>query len=274
MVFTHFASVIAIGKDAVAFAVAILAFEARIANSWCWAENPGWHFQTDGGKRMQDIALVVFDMAGTTIEDSGQVPEAFTTVLRRHGIEVSDDAVRAVRGASKRDAIRHFVSRHHATGVEALTEEIFNDFRDYLSQLFKAGGVKPVAGAATIFTWLRGRGIKIALTTGFDRLTTDLIIESVGWRDGIADAVVCGDDVALGRPAPFLIFRAMEQTGVTSVHQVMCVGDTVLDLQAGRNAGVRYVVGVLSGAHKKAQLETEAHTHLLTSVAALSSVQF
>ncbi len=223
---------------------------------------------------MQDIALVVFDMAGTTIEDSGQVPEAFTTVLRSHGIEISGDALRVVRGASKRDAIRHFVSRHHATGVDDLTDKVFNDFRDCLAQLFNAGGVKPIAGAAAIFTWLRGRGIKIALTTGFDRLTTDLIIDAVGWRSGIADAVVCGDDVALGRPAPFLIFRAMEQTGVTSVHQVMCVGDTVLDLQAGHNAGVRYVVGVLSGAHGKEQLETAPHTHLVASVAALSSVQF
>jgi len=58
------------------------------------------------------------------------------------------------------------------------------------------------------------------------------------------------------------------------VHQVMCVGDTVLDLQAGRHAGARYVVGVLSGAHKKAQLEKEPHTHLIASVAALPSMQF
>ena len=223
---------------------------------------------------MTDLALVVFDMAGTTIEDAGQVPEAFTTVLMRHGIEITDEALRAVRGASKRDAIRHFVARHHTTQVEELTGEIFNDFRDYLSRLFKAGGVKPIAGAEDTFAWLRGRGIKIALTTGFDRLTTDLIIDAVGWQHGIADTVVCGDDVALGRPAPFLIFRAMEQTGVTSVHQVMCVGDTVLDLQAGRNAGVRYAIGVLSGAHSKEQLEKEPHTHLLASVAALKSTQF
>jgi phosphoglycolate phosphatase-like HAD superfamily hydrolase len=36
-----------------------------------------------------------------------------------------------------------------------------------------------------------------------------------------------------------LIFRAMEMAGVTSVHEVTNVGDTVLDLQAGQNAGVR-----------------------------------
>ena len=223
---------------------------------------------------MKDIALVVFDMAGTTIEDSGQVPEAFTTVLRQHGMEITDDALRAVRGASKRDAIRHFVVRHHKTGIDALTDRIFNDFRDYLAMLFKAGGVKPVAGAAETFRWLRGLGVRIALNTGFDRLTTDLIIDAVGWKSGVADAIICGDDVAMGRPAPDLIFRSMEATGVTSVHQVMCVGDTVLDMQAGHNAGARHVVGVLSGAHKKDQLEKEPHTHLIASVADLPSTPF
>ena len=212
-------------------------------------------------------------MAGTTIEDSGQVPEAFTTVLRQHGMEITDDALRAVRGASKRDAIRHFVVRHHKTGIDALTDRIFNDFRDYLAMLFKAGGVKPVAGAAETFRWLRGLGVRIALNTGFDRLTTDLIIDAVGWKSGVADAIICGDDVAMGRPAPYLIFRSMEATGVTSVHQVMCVGDTVLDMQAGHNAGARHVVGVLSGAHKKDQLEKEPHTHLIASVADLPSLQ-
>jgi phosphonatase-like hydrolase len=223
---------------------------------------------------MKDIALVVFDMAGTTIEDSGQVPEAFTTVLGRHGITITDDALAAVRGASKRDAIRHFVAQHHRTDVDAQTDKIYNDFRDYLAQLFNAGGVKPMAGAAETFAWLRARGVKIALNTGFDRPTTDLIIEAVGWGNGVVDAILCGDDVKLGRPAPYLIFHSMEATGVSSVHEVMCVGDTVLDLQAGRNAGVRHVVGVLSGAHDKAQLEKEPHTHLIASVAALPSMRF
>lgn len=223
---------------------------------------------------MKDIALVVFDMAGTTIEDAGQVPAAFTTVLGKHGIAISEDALRAVRGASKRDAIRHFVAKHDGADVETRTDRIYTDFRDHLAELFNAGGVKAMPGAAGVFDWLRARNIKIALNTGFDRPTTDLIIDAVGWRNGVADAIVCGDDVKLGRPAPFLIFHSMEATGVTNVRQVICVGDTVLDLQAGTNAGARYVIGVLSGAHKKEQLEKEPHTHLLANVAALPSMQF
>jgi phosphoglycolate phosphatase-like HAD superfamily hydrolase len=41
----------------------------------------------------------------------------------------------------------------------------------------------------------------------------------------------------------------------------------VLDLEAGHRAGVRWNVGVLSGAHDRKTLETAPHTHLLASVA-------
>lgn len=221
---------------------------------------------------MNDIDLVVFDMAGTTIEDAGQVPQAFTAVLREHGIEINAEALNALRGASKRDAIRHFVNAKGGAQIEARSATIFADFCAHLSRLFRAGGVNPVAGAAETFAWLRERGVKVALTTGFDRTVTDLIIDALGWNTGVVDAIVCGDDVARGRPAPDLIQKAMQRTGVTDAGRIMCVGDTVLDLQAGNNAGGGWVVGVLSGAHGRAQLEKEPHAHLIASVALLPAL--
>jgi phosphoglycolate phosphatase-like HAD superfamily hydrolase len=59
----------------------------------------------------------------------------------------------------------------------------------------------------------------------------------------------------------------MEATGVVDVSRVIKVGDTALDLQAGTNAGVRGVVGVLSGSQTVEQLGRVAHTHLVASVA-------
>jgi len=69
-----------------------------------------------------------------------------------------------------------------------------------------------------------------------------------------------------------LIFRAIEAAGETSVHQVALVDDTVLDLQAGWNAAVRWKIGVLSGAHTREQLEHAAHTHLLAGVGDLPAL--
>ena len=224
---------------------------------------------------MNDIELVIFDMAGTTIKDTGQVPETFTTVLRSHGIEITREAVHAVRGASKREAIRRFVERQfpgQESDIATRAERIFADFREHLAIKYTQGGVTAVPGALDTFARLHHLGIKVALNTGFDRAITELVLRAVGWEKDTADAVICGDDVSQGRPAPYLIFRAMEATSVISVHRVANVGDTVLDLQAGRNAAVQWNIGVLSGAHTKEQLLSEQPTHLLTSVAALPAL--
>jgi phosphonatase-like hydrolase len=125
-------------------------------------------------------------------------------------------------------------------------------------------------GARAIFQRLHAAGVRVALTTGFDREVTSLLLGALGWDHGVVDAVVCGDDVRQGRPAPYLIFHAMEATAVTSVHRVAAVGDTTSDLLAGHHAGVAWNIGVLSGAHGRAELLKAPHTHLVASVADLT----
>jgi phosphonatase-like hydrolase len=223
----------------------------------------------------QEIKLVIFDIAGTVIEDAGQVPTAFTMALGNYGIEVTSDSIREVRGASKREVIKRFVERQTGiknSQVNARTEEIYDSFRSILSGLYERDGVREIAGATEVFTWLRTRGVRVALNTGFDRMITELLLHSMHWKGDLINAVACGDDVPRGRPAPDLIFKAMERSEVANVHHVANIGDTVLDLQAAQNAGVRLNFGVLSGAHTKEQLEREPHTHLLSSVVELPAL--
>ncbi len=214
---------------------------------------------------MDKLELVVFDLAGTTVEDHGEVPDAFIAALAEHGIEVTHEQVKNVRGSSKRQALLHFIP----AGPEQarLSEEVYASFRAHLTQRYGSEGVRAMPGAALAFRSLRARGVRVALNTGFDRGVTGLLLGVLGWADGVVDALVCGDDVTQGRPAPYLIFRAMEATGTSSVHRVANVGDTTLDLQAGYHAGVRWNIGVLSGAHDRQSLEGMPHTHLLPSVA-------
>jgi phosphonatase-like hydrolase len=215
-------------------------------------------------------ALVVLDLAGTTVEDRGQVPEAFEAALAAHGLAVSREVLAGVRGSSKREAIASLVPA--GAGHASRSAAVYDAFRRELGARYAATGVHAVAGAADAFRWLKDRAVRIALDTGFDREITAMLLDRLGWRAGIADAVVCGDDVAHGRPAPDLILLAMQRTGTTDPAHVAHVGDTTLDLQAGHAARVRWNVGVLSGAHARARLESEPHTHLLDSVAALPSL--
>src|SRR5215213_2597294 len=183
---------------------------------------------------MKDVELVIFDLAGTTVEDRGEVPGAFAGALAEHGIEVTRAQLDGVRGSSKRQAVLQFIP--DGPERQSRAAAVYDTFRAHLTRRYEADGVHPVAGADSTFRALRERGVRVALNTGFDRETTALLLGALGWGGGVVDAVVCGDDVARGRPAPYLIFRAMEAAGASSVRRVMNVGDTELDLRAGWSA--------------------------------------
>ncbi len=215
---------------------------------------------------MDAIKLVIFDIAGTIIEDHGEVVSAFAGALDKHRIPYTDDELKEWKGSSKEEVIRHFVERQGGGAVlESAVGIVYADFRIALERHYREKGVVPIVGAADTVAWLRERGIRIATTSGFYREVSELILESTGWR-GMLAASISSSDVPAGRPAPYMIFRAMEAASVTSVREVVNVGDTPLDLQAGTNAGVRGVVGVLTGLHGKERLQEEPHTALLPGV--------
>ena len=219
-------------------------------------------------------ALVIFDMAGTTVEDRGQVPAAFAATLAANGVSTTADEITRVRGASKRQAIRQLLPPGGLDEASARSraDRIYHEFRRELANRYISGGVKCVDGADLAIKRLRAAGRKVALTTGFDRDIATLLLSSIGWTASMIDAIVCGDDVDNGRPAPDMILLAMTLTGVTDPAAVANVGDTTLDLESASRAGVRWNIGVLSGAHAREALERAPHTHIIESVAELPSV--
>lgn len=222
------------------------------------------------------IALVVLDMAGTTIDDGGAVYDALRECVQAQGVPVADDLLQTWMGTDKREAITALLAAGGITADAALVEACYADFSARLERAYRQNPPSPLPGVTDALTTLQQRGVKVALTTGFARDVADPLIAAIGWTPGSAgspvDAVVTVDDVAAGRPAPYMVFRAMERTGVQSVHHVAVAGDTHVDLGAGMNAGARIAAGVLTGALDAAALATHPHTHILDSVADLPRV--
>jgi phosphonatase-like hydrolase len=216
------------------------------------------------------IKLIVLDVGGTLIQDHGEVPEAMLGAFSRHGITVTPAEFSAWRGASKRSMARHFVElRGPATGQPALVEAIYADFVAHAGKAYE--NVQPIAGAEDTLKQLRAAGYLLATSTGFDRQLNDQVFAHLGWHDYFV-ASITSDDVVDGRPAPYMLFRAMEAAHVNNVDNVMAVGDTPLDLQAGENAGLGAVIGVSSGAASEDRLRQERSTGILPSVAALPAL--
>lgn len=213
--------------------------------------------------------LLVSDFAGTTMRDDGTVLAAYRATLHEFAIPFNEEDLAARRGASKRAVFRDFAARvTPPEQVNDLAEQALRGFEAALRQEYETGDVHEVPGTRAALEELRRVGIKLALTTGFDRELLDLLVRRLGWEE-LFDVTLASSDVPAGRPAPFLIYRAMIETGIDDVRRVAVVGDTPLDLQAGDNAQAGWVIGVLSGAHGIETLGMSPHTHLLESVAGL-----
>lgn len=213
--------------------------------------------------------LLVTDFAGTTLHDAGAVISAFQTALAAYDIPATAEDLAARRGATKRTVFRELAARvYDPPAVEEIAERALARFTESLREAYATGPVEEIPGAGGALARLRDAGVKLALTTGFERGLLDLLLDRLGWG-GLFDVTLAGNEVPLGRPAPFLIYRAMLDLQVIDVARVAVVGDTPLDLQAGNHARAGWVIGVLSGAHGIETLGRTPHTHLLPSIAAL-----
>jgi len=199
------------------------------------------------------IQLVVFDWAGTTVDFGSQAPAAaFKSVFAEHGVEVTDAEARAPMGFNKR---QHLVAMLDQPRIDALWKSVhgraWNEGDvDQMYQEFMPLQMKTIArhselvpGLIDVVSELRAMGCRIAGTTGYFRQAAAAVATQAANAGFQPDVNVCADDIAQGRPAPWMIYRAMEQTGVYPPSAVLNVGDTVADIQAGVNAGC-WSVGV------------------------------
>ena len=187
--------------------------------------------------------LVVFDMAGTTVQDGeGVVNRALRTALAGYGVNVTFDDVNEVMGLPKPDAIRRLIRGQGDISVA----KVYVDFENAMVDHYRTSPeVAAIFGAEEVFAALRSAGIKVALDTGFARSIVDAIVERLGWAE-LLDATVASDEVAHGRPQKDLVLEAMARTGITDVQTVAKVGDTPSDVQEGHAAGCGWVIAVIN----------------------------
>jgi phosphonatase-like hydrolase len=213
------------------------------------------------------IELAVFDVAGTTVNEGGTVYRVLAETVRAAGGDPTPAQIEQWMGASKREAIQALLTASGADAGDTVVDDAFADFRARLAAAYKAEPPVAFEGVPEAIAALRTAGVKVALSTGFDRETTASLLSTLGWENGVVDAVICIDDVIAGRPAPYMIFHAMEATGVTDMRRVLVAGDTVRDVEAGRNAGAAYVVAVRTGEVPAETLAAAGPTHVLAGVA-------
>lgn len=218
----------------------------------------------------EGVQLVVFDMAGTTVDDlvNGEplVIAAFRASFQEHdGTEISFDQANSVRGYEKKKALRLLLDSLRSEKAEdSEVDKLFKIFEQQLDKLMESMNSE-IKGTSETFAELRKRGVKICVGSGFPEHVVQKIVANLGWSvDGAFSSVTLGE----GRPNPIMILEAMKKCGVTDPKRVVKVGDTKVDIDEGRNAGV-HCVSVLTGTQSREELEAKKPDCIIDSVADL-----
>jgi phosphonatase-like hydrolase len=217
-----------------------------------------------------NLALVVFDMAGTTVDDGESVNRCLREAIAAAGLDVARDAVNAHMGRPKPEAIRALVA---GTPCESAVEDIYADFARRMKDCYaRDPSLGEVPGSRRLFEQLRGARIRVALNTGFSRDIADTLLRRLGWHENIIDATITSDEVARGRPFPDMIEHLRARFQIADPRLVAKVGDTPADLDEGHNAGCGLVIGVTWGTHTREQLSGPPHTHLVDTIDELTAL--
>lgn len=233
---------------------------------------------------MSKIDMIMFDLSGTTVQDDTGVRDCLYQAAMEFNLNTNPEEILQHMGTNKIHLYQFLIARSRGREIDIKNFEkekdpetyddaieVFDRYQEIMVNHYRRN-VREVPGAADVFRWCHENNIKVATDTGFHRVVVEAIMDGLGWvRDGLVDLAVDVEHVpgGMGRPAPFMLFYAMMQLNVQSVHDVIKIGDTPADMLEGRNAGVRGVVGVLSGPRPVTAWGQYWHTHVIESVADL-----
>lgn len=226
---------------------------------------------------MTDIKLVVFDMAGTTVNENNLVYKTVQKVINQEGFSISlDEVLQHGAGKEKHKAITDVLTACTSNvDITTIADKAFGNFKTTLETAYDEAQIATFEGMLDFFDTLRKHDIKIVLNTGYDAKTANKLLEKLSWKVGNQiDALITSDDVVNGRPNPDMIQMAMARFGITDPAQVLKAGDSEIDIMEGKNSGCAITVGVLSGAQNREQLQVANPDYILNNVMEIESILF
>jgi phosphonoacetaldehyde hydrolase len=199
------------------------------------------------------LKAAIFDWAGTTIDFGCRAPAgAFQALFRQHGVDATIAQAREPMGMHKRDHIAAMLGMpalaaqweeaHGRPPGDADVAQLFDEFIPLQLEALP-NFLDLIPGVVNTVEQLRGRGMKIGATTGYNEAMMGLCQEAATRAGYVPDVSIAVTQVPAGRPAPWMAVKAAMEMEVFPWESIVKVGDTVTDVLEGLNAGM-WTVGV------------------------------
>jgi len=183
------------------------------------------------------ITTVLFDVDGTLLDTTEYIYQAFEHSLQKHHQPLTRDHIGSIMGKpldesyqilTQNESVEHYAQAHHE----------YQNEHPHLSFAFP--------NATNTLQKLKDRKYHIAAVTTRRRNTVLETLE-IARILPFLEHIVAYDDVENPKPHPEPILKALDFLGVSPQNAIM-VGDSPVDILAGKNAGTK-TVGVTYGFH-------------------------
>ena len=190
---------------------------------------------------------VLFDMDGTVLDTLDDLHDSVNAALREFSLpEVDREAVAQSLGNGAGHLIRCCIPEG---SPDALYSDVLAWYRPWYDAhcLIKT---RPYDGILPLMKDLRSQGIRLAIISNKPDSAVQELAEA--FFPGLLDVVVGESPAVRRKPAPDTVLAAAEKMGIP-VSGCVYVGDTEVDLETARNAGMA-CVAVTWGFRSEAQL--------------------
>lgn len=192
---------------------------------------------------MPETDLVIFDCDGVLIDSEAISARMLVAEMAQRGISIDMDYV-----------ARHFLGRSYPIVLSTIRKDFDVDLPDSFEEGYRLRLLERfetelviMPGILEVLTAL-DRPFCLATSSSAPRVKRSL--EIVGLTELFADRITTASEVAHGKPAPDLFFRAAEKMGVQA-DRTLVVEDSANGVAAARAAGMR-VWQFFGGTHLRA----------------------
>jgi beta-phosphoglucomutase len=180
------------------------------------------------------LRAVIWDLDGVIIDSAEEHRQAWQRLAREEGIQFSDADFWATFGKRNDDIIAVIWGPQAPERVQALANRKEAYFRELIRKT-----AAPLPGSIELLQGLHEAGFLQALASSAPIENIQLISEVLGLRQYFT-ALVSGETVAHGKPAPDIFLKAAKELGIDP-GQCLVIEDAVAGVQAAHAAGMRCI---------------------------------
>jgi len=180
------------------------------------------------------IKGVLFDMDGVLINSEYLTTEAAIRFFAEKGFSVTHEDFFPFYGTGEKGYFMGVAEKYGIPfNLETDKIKIYDLFKEIAS-----GKNLTIPGVVNFIEFCKSRNLPLAVATSAGSYKMNINLELLNMKDGVFDALVCGEDIVNNKPHPEIFLKAAEKLGLQS-DECLVVEDAPNGVKAAKLAGCK-----------------------------------